>query len=93
MTTSLSGGLRGRVIAAIEDRVSTWEAARRYRIGISRRGGPSIAATRDRRDGDAQAGPAVAFEDRRHEAFILGRELLSAQLSSGHLKPAGLSPI
>lgn len=38
MTRSLSGDLRGRVIAAIEDGVSTREAARRFRIGISTAG-------------------------------------------------------
>ena len=43
MTRSLSGDLRGRVIAAIEDGVSTREAARRFRIGIST-AGPGIAA-------------------------------------------------
>src|SRR3546814_7462744 len=32
------GDLRGRVIAAIEDGVSTREAARRFRIGISTAG-------------------------------------------------------
>ncbi|WP_418024134.1 IS630 family transposase [Paracoccus sp. TD-10] len=37
-TRSLSGDLRGRVIAAIEDGVSTREAARRFRIGISTAG-------------------------------------------------------
>lgn len=35
MTRSLSGDLRGRVIAAIEDGISTREAARRFRIGIA----------------------------------------------------------
>ena len=35
---SLSGDLRGRVIAAIEDGVSTREAARGFRIGISTAG-------------------------------------------------------
>ncbi len=38
MTRSLSADLRGRVIAAIEDGVSTREAARRFRIGISTAG-------------------------------------------------------
>ncbi|MDS1138766.1 helix-turn-helix domain-containing protein [Nitratireductor indicus] len=38
MTSSLSGEFRGRVIAAIEDEVSTREAARRFRIGISTAG-------------------------------------------------------
>jgi transposase len=35
MTQSLSADLRGRVIAAIEDGLSTREAARRFRVGIS----------------------------------------------------------
>ncbi len=35
MTKSLSSDLRGRVIAGIEDGVSTREAARRFSIGIS----------------------------------------------------------
>ena len=38
MTRSLSVDLRGRVIAAIENGVSTREAARRFRIGISTAG-------------------------------------------------------
>jgi len=38
MTRSLSADLRRRVIAAIEDGVSTREAARRFRIGISTAG-------------------------------------------------------
>ncbi|MFD1985543.1 helix-turn-helix domain-containing protein [Mesorhizobium newzealandense] len=38
MTRSLSADLRGRVIAAIEDGVSTREAARRFRTGISTAG-------------------------------------------------------
>lgn len=38
MTRSLSADLRGRVIAAIEDGVSTRETARRFRIGISTAG-------------------------------------------------------
>lgn len=41
MTSSLSGDLRGQVIGAIEDGISTWEAARRFRIGIST-AGPGI---------------------------------------------------
>jgi len=38
MTRSLSVDLRGRVIAEIENGVSTREAARRFRIGISTAG-------------------------------------------------------
>ncbi|WP_152599784.1 IS630 family transposase [Hoeflea sp. BAL378] len=38
MTRSLSVDLRGRVIAAIENGVSTREAARRFRVGISTAG-------------------------------------------------------
>ena len=38
MTSSLSANLRGRVIAAIEAGISTWEAARRFRVGISTAG-------------------------------------------------------
>lgn len=38
MTRSLSVDLRGRVIAAIEDGLSTREAARRFQIGISTAG-------------------------------------------------------
>ena len=38
MTRSLSSDLRGRVIAAIDDGLSTREAARRFRIGISTAG-------------------------------------------------------
>lgn len=46
MTRSLSGDLRGRVIAAIEDGVSTREAARRFRIGISTAGAWYLACCR-----------------------------------------------
>ena len=38
MTRSLSGDLRGRVIAAIEEGLSTREAARRFQVGISTAG-------------------------------------------------------
>ncbi|MGB3539491.1 MAG: IS630 transposase-related protein [Mesorhizobium sp.] len=38
MTRSLSGDLRGRVIAAIEGGLSTREAAHWFRIGISTSG-------------------------------------------------------
>jgi transposase len=38
MTRSLSGDLRARVVAAIEGGISTREAARRFRIGISTAG-------------------------------------------------------
>jgi transposase len=38
MTRSLSEDLRGRVIGAISDGISTREAARRFRIGISTAG-------------------------------------------------------
>jgi transposase len=38
ITRSLSADLRGPLIAAIEDGVSTQEASRRFRIGISTAG-------------------------------------------------------
>ena len=38
MTRSLSADLRGRVIAAIEEGLSTREAARRFQVGISTAG-------------------------------------------------------
>ncbi|MEP9374913.1 helix-turn-helix domain-containing protein [Mesorhizobium sp. KR1-2] len=38
MTRCLSADLRGRVIAAIEEGVSTREAARRFRVGMSTAG-------------------------------------------------------
>lgn len=38
MTRSLSGDLRGRVIQAISEGISTREAARRFKVGISTSG-------------------------------------------------------
>ena len=64
MTKSLSGDLRGRVIAAIEEGLSTRKAARRFRIGIATAGSLVSPLSRDGRDGGAQAGPAAGFEAR-----------------------------
>lgn len=72
MTRSLSGDLRGRVIAPIEDRVSTREAARRFRIGISTAGGGD---RRYRETGETEArkqGQPSHSKLDAHEAFILG---------------------
>lgn len=63
MTRSLSADIRGRVIAAIEDGVSTREAALPDR-GFDGRDLVS-PLSHDRRDGSAQTGSAVAFEARR----------------------------
>ena len=71
MTRSLSGDLRGRVIAAIEDGVSTREAARRFRIGISTAG---AWHRRYRETGETQArkqGQPSRSKLDTHEAFIL----------------------
>jgi len=72
MTKSLSADLRGRVIAAIEDGISTREAARRFRIGVSTAG----AWYRRYRDtGETQArkqGQPSRSKLDAHEAFILG---------------------
>ncbi|WP_353646998.1 IS630 family transposase [Mesorhizobium sp. WSM2240] len=71
MTRSLSGDLRGRVIAAIEDGVSTREAARRFRIGISTAG---AWHRRYRETGEMQArkqGQPSRSKLDTHEAFIL----------------------
>ena len=72
MTRSLSGDLRGRVIAAIEDGVSTREAARRFRIGISTAG---AWYRRYRETGEMEArkqGQPSRSKLEAHEAFILG---------------------
>ena len=70
MTRSLSGDLRGRVIAAIEDGVSTREAARW--IGISTAG---AWYRRYRETGETQArkqGQPSHSKLDAHEAFIVG---------------------
>lgn len=72
MTRSLSGDLRGRVIAAIEDGILTREAARRFRIGISTAGAwyrryPEPGETEARKQGQPSRSKLDA-----HEAFILG---------------------
>lgn len=72
MTRSLSGDLRGRVIAAIEDGISTREAARRFRIGISTAG---AWYRRYRETGEMEArkqGQPSRSKLDAHEAFILG---------------------
>ncbi|GAB1584193.1 helix-turn-helix domain-containing protein [Phyllobacterium phragmitis] len=72
MTRSLSRDLRGRVIAAIEDGVSTHEAARRFRIGISTAG---VWYRRYRETGETEArkqGQPSRSKLDAHEAFILG---------------------
>ena len=72
MTQSLSADLRGRVIAAISEGISTREAARRFRIGIATAGrwyrryrdtGETVARK--------QGQPSRSKLD-PHEAFILG---------------------
>jgi transposase len=72
MTRSLSGDLRGRVIGAISEGLSTREAARRFRIGISTAG---TWYRRYRATGEAaarkQGQPSRSKLD-PHEAFILG---------------------
>lgn len=72
MTRSLSADLRGRVIAAIEDGISTREAARRFRIGISTAG---RWYRRYRETGEMEArkqGQPSRSKLDAHEAFILG---------------------
>ena len=71
MTRSLSADLRGRVIAAIEDGISTREAARRFRIGVSTTG---AWYRRYRATGEKQArkqGQPSRSKLDAHEAFIL----------------------
>ena len=72
MTRSLSGDLRGRVIEAISDGLSTREAARRFRIGISTAG---TWYRRYRETGETvarkQGQPSRSKLD-PHEAFLLG---------------------
>ncbi|CAG1013334.1 hypothetical protein RHIZO_04477 [Rhizobiaceae bacterium] len=72
MTRSLSGDLRGRVIAAIEDGVSTRAAARRFSIGISTAGAwyrryRETGETAARKQGQPSRSKLDA-----HVAFILG---------------------
>ena len=72
MTRSLSGDLRGRVIAAIEDGISTREAARRFRIGVATAG---AWYRRYRETGETEArkqGQPSGSKLDAHEAFILG---------------------
>ena len=72
MTRSLSADLRGRVIAAIEDGISTREAARRFRIGISTAG---RWYRRYRQTGEMEArkqGQPSRSKLDAHEAFIFG---------------------
>jgi transposase len=72
MTRSLSGDLRGRVIGAIKEGVSTREAARRFRIGISTAG---AWYRRYRETGEIEArkqGQPSRSKLDPHEAFILG---------------------
>ena len=72
MTRSLSTDLRQRVIAAVEDGMSTREAARRFQVGIS-----TVGAwhRRYRETGETvarkQGQPSGSKLD-AHEAFILG---------------------
>jgi len=72
MTRSLSADLRGRVIEAISEGLSTREAARRFRIGISTAG---TWYRRYRQTGEAvarkQGQPSRSKLD-PHEAFIVG---------------------
>jgi transposase len=72
MTRSLSGDLRSRVIGAIEEGVSTREAARRFRIGISTAG---AWYRRYRETGEMEArkqGQPSRSKPDTHEVFILG---------------------
>ena len=72
MTRSLSADLRGRVIAAIEEGVSTRAAARRFRIGISTAG---TWHRRYRETGEMEArkqGQPSRSKLDAHAAFILG---------------------
>ena len=72
MTRSLSSDLRSRVIAAIEDGVSTREAARRFSIGISMAG---AWYCRYRETGETMArrqGQPSRLKLDAHAAFILG---------------------
>jgi len=72
MTRSLSADLRGRVIAAISEGLSTREAARRFKVGISTSGRwyrryRATGETMARKQGQ----PSHSKLD-PHEAFILG---------------------
>lgn len=72
MTRSLSSDLRGRVIAAISEGLSTREAARRFKVGISTSGRwyrryRATGETTARKQGQ----PSGSKLD-PHEAFVLG---------------------
>ncbi len=72
MTRSLSGDLRGRVIQAISEGISTPEAARRFKVGISTSGRwyrryRATGETTARKQGQ----PSRSRLD-PHERFILG---------------------
>ena len=72
MTRSLSSDLRMRVIAAVEDGLSTREAARRFRVGISTVG---TWCRRYRESGETSArkqGQPSRSKLDPHEGFIVG---------------------
>lgn len=72
MTRSLSGDLRGRVIEAISEGLSTREAARRFKIGVSTSG---TWYRRYRETGETEArkqGQPSRSKLDPHESFILG---------------------
>ncbi|WP_156941686.1 helix-turn-helix domain-containing protein [Mesorhizobium sp. WSM2561] len=72
MTRSLSADLRGRVIASIEDGLSTRQASRRFRIGISTAG---IWYRRYRETDEMEErkrGQPSRSKLDAHEAFVLG---------------------
>lgn len=72
MTRSLSGDLRGRVIEAISEGLSTREAARRFKIGVSTSG---TWYRRYRESGETEArkqGQPSRSKLDPHESFILG---------------------
>jgi transposase-like protein len=79
MTRSLSGDLRGRVIAAIEDGVSTREAARRFRIGISTAG---AWYRRYRETGEMEARKQVLSQTQSRDALCADLGVQAARISN-----------
>jgi len=85
MTRSLSSDLRKRVIAAISEGLSTREAARRFRIGISTSGRwyrryRATGETTARKQGQ----PSRSKLD-PHEAFILGLIAATPDITLGEI--------
>lgn len=81
MTRSLSSDLRQRVIAAVAEGLSTREAARRFRVGVSTVG---TWCRRYRESGETEArkqGQPSRSKLDLHESFILGLVAKTADIT------------